>query len=495
MTAGLALRLFFVALLLGAIEARAAGMQHAFLVQNSGWMEPFYTDPSSQLKPLVAAVATTVAQPGETVSLLAFNQRAPGNPSPVLLYRGAGAAAVQAALQPLTVARLPSGALANTDFREAVEATILQAFERRPGIIWIFTNNRNSPGNDPDTVARNRDFYHLIHLSPSIYRSLAFPLRMVVQGRHYRASGLMVYALAYGDEAGRHLAALVEQGVLARVFTAQPARLKPLDRDAVRIVPDRISNSPNIQVALAGDQRTLIFDIQSAEAATRIGIEARLENLFFPYEIVTAQVRGEVRTQGGTVHPLQVRPANISGLAPGVSARVELELQLPAAMVPSPWSMRAVSAMGQQVNVPASIVISLDGQQLRVAESFRTTLANLFPGDPLSDVFVPPALIDASRVTIPIQLRIQYPLWPVVAAFLLLALLAAAGLSLLALANRPARYQVWVDGSKRSVSVKAFNTIELNGAQGRPAGKIRRGLWRLQVVQVAKDHTVSIDKA
>ena len=35
----------------------AATMQHAFLVQNSGWMEPFYTDEQSQLKALVGAVA------------------------------------------------------------------------------------------------------------------------------------------------------------------------------------------------------------------------------------------------------------------------------------------------------------------------------------------------------------------------------------------------------------------------------------------------------
>ena len=35
----------------------AAGIQQAFLVQNSGWMEPFYTDQQSQLKALVGAVA------------------------------------------------------------------------------------------------------------------------------------------------------------------------------------------------------------------------------------------------------------------------------------------------------------------------------------------------------------------------------------------------------------------------------------------------------
>lgn len=494
MTAGSVIRVLFVALVLGAADARASVMQHAFLVQNSGWMEPFYTDPDSQLKPLVAALATTAAKPGETISLLAFNQRVEGNPSPALLYQGTDAGEIHAALQPLTVARRPSGALADTDFREAVEATIVEAFERRPGIIWIFTNNRNSPGNDPDTVARNREFYHLIHLAPSITRSLAFPLRMKVRGRHYEASGLMVYALAYGDEAGRHLAALVDQGVLARVFTAQPARLKPLDRDAVRIVPDRVTSSPNIQVALANDQRTLVFDVRAAETATRIGIEARLENLFFPYEIVNAQVRGALLLQGGEALPVKVQPEVISGLAPGALTRVALELPLPAAMVPSPWSMSAIRAMGRQVIVPAAITITLDGQELRVAESFRATVASLFPGDPLSDVFVPPASIDASSVAIPIQLRVQYPLWPLVLGFSILALSVVAGLSLLVLVNRPTRHEIWIDGSKRNVLLKAFNTVDLKDAEGRPVGKIRRRLGRPQVVQVAEGHTVSMSR-
>ena len=35
-------------------------IQQAFLVQNSGWMEPFYTDPNSQFKPLISAVANSL---------------------------------------------------------------------------------------------------------------------------------------------------------------------------------------------------------------------------------------------------------------------------------------------------------------------------------------------------------------------------------------------------------------------------------------------------
>src|SRR5476649_745139 len=59
-----------------------AAIQHAFLVQNSGWLEPFYSDPNSQLKPLVTELVLAVSQPGDRMVLAAFNQSLPGAPSP-----------------------------------------------------------------------------------------------------------------------------------------------------------------------------------------------------------------------------------------------------------------------------------------------------------------------------------------------------------------------------------------------------------------------------
>ena len=69
----------------------AQAVQHAFLVQNSGWMEPFFTDPQSQLKPLVAALAQAVTTEQDSVSTLAFSQTAGSNQSPKLLLQSAGA--------------------------------------------------------------------------------------------------------------------------------------------------------------------------------------------------------------------------------------------------------------------------------------------------------------------------------------------------------------------------------------------------------------------
>jgi len=478
-----------------ACPAFAGAMQHAFLVQNSGWMEPFYADSASQLKPLVAAVANAVTDGSDEVVIQAFNQRTPTNPSPVTLYQGRGAGNAQAALAPLGVAlKAPGGAMADTDFKEAVISTITGPFKAQPGIVWIFTNNRNSPNNDAQTTERNREFYRLVHLEPSIARTLAFPLRMPVQGKHYRATGLMVYALAYGEPAAQHLQALVEQGRLARVFTAAPARLKPLDQDGLRVVPREVRNSADVQASLAADGRTLVFDIEAAALAPRIGLRAGFENLFFPYEIVNAEVRADMVAAGGARLPLQVAPARLSGLAPGAATEVELQLPVPVAQVPSPWSAAAISAMGKRVLVPAMVEVSLAGQQLRISEGFRQSLSELFPGDPLSEVFLPPEGLKASTAHIPVLLRIQYPLLPVVVVVggLLALVLGLAALALLA--GRSARYDVTVDGFKRTVALKAFGSLELRDPEGNRAGSIKRGLGAPSVVEVAEGHSITIGK-
>lgn len=480
-----------VALLFLALPTPSVAMQHAFLIQNSGWMEPFYVDPDSQFKPLVAAVVNTVVAPQDEVVIASFSQRTSINPSPVVLFEGQGVGNPSAVLAQLGVAQKAPRVMADTDFKEAVLATITGPFKAQPGILWIFTNNRNSPNNDTHTAERNREFYRLVHLEPSITRTLAFPIRMQVKGRHFQAAGLMVYALAYGEPAARHLNALVEQGHLGRVFTSPPALLKPLDRDAVRLVPRDVRNSPGVKASLGTDGRTLVFDVDASALEPAIGLLAAFENTFFPYEIVAADLSATLHA-GSASFPIPVVPMRLSALQPGAALEIEVQWPVPVEQVPSPWSAAAISAMGKRLLVPSNVEVTLTNQQLRISDEFRDSLAELFPGDPLSEVFLPPDTIATSTANIPVLLRIQYPLLPVVvvigAILLLVLTLAALGL----LSRRSSRYEVTVDGLKRSVAMKAFTTLELRDHNGRVAGRIRRGVGMPRIVETAEDHTIGV---
>ena len=472
-------------------NASAAPMQQAFLVQNSGWMEPFYADPGSKFKPLIGAVVRAVSSAEDTVTISAFNQSTPENQSPALLYRGEGAGNPEQALASLGVAtKNKSRALADTDFEEAV-ADAKRQFKSQPGIIWIFTNNKNSPNNDPQTLLRNEDFYRVLHLDPAITRTLAYPHKMPLNGKLYKASGMMVYALACGDAASRHLATLVDAGALAKVFDSPPARLKPIDQESVRLIPKGVINSKNVKISLAKDGRTLLVDVATSDVLPVVEIKAAFQNLFYPYVIAQARTEASLRGAWGQ-STVGIVPAEVKQVQPGGQRDVSVTLPLPLAQIPSPWSGVAIGAMGKKVVIPAVLQISLADQRLVLSDQFKSSLEELFPGDPLSKVFLPPASVKSSSASVPLLIQIQYPLLPVVAAMLAALLALAAAIGAAVLAGRDSRYDVMVDGAKRAVKVKAFGTQQVRSADGTVVGSVKRGLGKPRVVQVLEGHTITV---
>ena len=137
-----------------------AKVLNIFLIQNSGWMEPFYFDNNSKFKNIVKAVIEKVNHSGDEVVIASFNQSIGENRSPSLAYRGSEPVEIIKALQDIKLVKKPgTSAYADTDFKEAVINSITEYSPARPCILWIFTNNKNSPQNSPETAAKNREFY------------------------------------------------------------------------------------------------------------------------------------------------------------------------------------------------------------------------------------------------------------------------------------------------------------------------------------------------
>lgn len=475
------------------LPSPAQGMQQAFLVQNSGWMEPFYTDAKSPFKKLVARTIDAVGGQDDVLTLLAFNQATPGNVSPRNLYQGPPSdESIAQALAGLALARKsPGGGLADTDFNEAVAKTIMTVFRGRPGILWIFTNNKNSPNNSAQTAARNREFYDLVHKQPAITRTLALPLAMPVRGERYTANGLMVYALAYGAEADRHLQALVGTGRLAKLFTQAPAQLKPLDRDAVRFVPARVLDAPGITASLGRDKRTLILDVAVGATQRKALVVAGLENLFYPYTIRSARLSAKIVAKNGAEAPLAVAPTALADLGPGkaVATRVLIPINVTR---PSPWSLSGLLQFGRSIVVPAVIVVRLDEQKLALDPAFRLKMQQVFPGDPLPDVFTPPEDNTVSTGRIPVLVRLNYPLYPLLIALGLLLCVGAGALFVLAKRGVADTYAIIVDGSPRQVSLARFCSVDVYSVQNDKVAVLRRGIGRPEVRDVAEGHSVNL---
>ncbi|HZW12154.1 MAG TPA: hypothetical protein VFF81_03050 [Noviherbaspirillum sp.] len=469
----------------------AIAMQQALLIQNSGWMEPFYTDTSSQLKPLVYAAAGVIAEKGDVISVLSFNQSTKENNSPSLLFQGSVSEEMRQAINGINVARKGAGkALADTDFNEAVFKTIVGAFKKSPGILWIFTNNKNSPNNSSETAERNREFYKLIHSEPSITRSLAFPLSMPVKGSAYSASGLMIYALAYGAEADQHLQRLVASNKIKTVLTQQPAQLKPLDREAVRLVPKSLVNAPNTSASLGDDGRTLFLDIDISSHKPAVQLVAAMENMFYPYTLNNANISAKIAGNGWE-YDLPVSPQAVQSLKPAESSEVVVTIPLNVEL-PNPWSPSVLLELGKRVVIPSKIGIRLDGQQLKVNDDFIARLGRTFPGDPLPDVFLPPQEAKSSLAEIPLLIRINYPLYPLIVSMAGVLALVGAFIFMLKRSRAVATFSISVDGVPRRVSLSAFSSIPIFDGSGKEIARIGRKSGAPTVESVQEGHSVSI---
>jgi hypothetical protein len=496
------MRAFFkhllAALALLSAAACAGATPHVFLVQNSGWMEPFYSDPKSQFKPLVGALAGAVVQPGDALVLAAFNQSLPGAPSPrALLSLKADAKSVRSrvdgALAGLDTARKPnSSALADTDLGEAVGAAISTALGGKPGIVWLVTNNRNSPNNDQATAARNREFYALIHKGAAIDKVVAFPLRMPVQGKHYQANGLMVYAFAVGKEGSRALDGLLASGRIARVITEQPARLKPLDRDTVRLVPAQVEDAPGVAFSQAPGG-ALRADIDPGARTPRASIRWKLENTMYPYTITSATL-GARSMLAGEDRRIELASNRIENLAPGKPLPLGSTMQLPVAQLPDKWSMAALKSAGSAYVLPGRIELHLADQRLALSQAFRERMAALFPGDPLPEIFTPPSTVQASNAVLPIEVRVHYGMGPLAAlGGLAAALLAAAGAAAWAY-GRPRVAQVTVEDELRTMRARPGTTQPIYDKAGTQVAMLKTTLFGHQLLDLREGAQVRLGR-
>ncbi|RJG15496.1 hypothetical protein D3872_13295 [Massilia cavernae] len=476
----------------------AQAVSHVFLVQNSGWMEPFYADPASQFKPLVTELAAAVTQPGDRMVLAAFNQSLPGAPSPKALMsarvaEGAVRAQVRDALAGLQPARKPgSSALADTDLGEAVQAAIGTALGGKPGLVWLVTNNRNSPHNDQATARRNREFYQLIHQGGGIAAALAYPLKMPVEGTHFRADGLMLYVFAVGEQGARELDALLAAGRIAHVITEPPARLKPLDRATVRLVPRKVENAPGVSFSMAPDGM-LRADVAPDANAPAAKIGWNLENTMYPYTIASATLAAR-SVLGFDTRDIRLDDASIRNLAPGHSEPLASVMQLPVAQLPGKWSLDAIRSAGSAFVLPGRIELQLSGQRLELSQTFRRRMEALFPGDPLPDIFVPPADIRGSRAVLPIEVRVHYGMAPLAALMGgALALTAALGAAAYAYA-RPRKAYLTVDGEPRTMMARAGTTQPVYDKAGAQLAQLKTTIFGHQLTGLREGAQVRLGR-
>jgi len=169
-------------------------------------------------------------------------------------------------------------------------------------------------------------------------------------------------------------------------------------------------------------------------------------------------------------------------------------MQLPAAQLPGKWSAEALGAAGSAHVLTGQIALQLTEQRLALSPAFRQRMAVLFPGDPLPEIFTPPARIHGSIALLPIEVRVHYGIGPL-AALIGAALALAAALIGAALAyGRGRRTYLTVDDELRIVHTRAGLTQAVFDNDGNQVAQLRTTLFGHQLTGLREGAQVRLGR-
>lgn len=467
-----------------------AGLPQVYLIQNSGWMEPFFADPNSKLQPLVIALIRATSSQDRDIVIASFNQSGAidGESSPKVLYKGkAKPEDVKKGVSSIDLPKRPDGKFADADFEGALSATLSGVLNRQPAIIWMITNNKNDPNNSPDVIAHTKGFYGLLRDHPGIKRVMAFPITMPTQGRYFREGGLMIYALSFGQATDKLLGEISASAGIKNLFTKPPVRIKPLTEQPVAFEANAVLTS-GVEARI--HKGTLIVTgLEALKTGGILSIKGRLNSNYYPQEIKSAKLSIDWADFGKSKVPelpSKITPASVSNLAPsGVIDNVQIDVQIPP--LPSFWSADTLLSNGYELT--GVLRITLDELKVSLSPDFERHMNSIFGLGQLPEIFYPDKDIRTAQTLLPVRMTVLYPVWPLALALVGLVLFFAVSIAGIILLNRDKCYKVEVDGHLVNVFAKPFKTKAVYSSKGEKVGDLRGTLIGRPQIKPVNDET------
>ena len=457
---------FLVSSVTRASTSGTSGLRQVFLIQNSGWMEPFYLDPDSPLRPFLGNLIDKSQIQGVEIVVASFNQdgQVAGQRSPQVEFSGTyNKNKINAAIERLDLPRKASGAYTDADFKGALAGTFKNILKGSQGIIWIVTNNKDAPDNNPQVIENTRAFYNALRQSKHITSIAAFPMRKEVAGPLFKERGLIIYAISYGDSAKKTLAKLLSDGSRTRsIFPAPPVRLKPLAVDPVELILSSASSNVTAQVV----QGRLIINGVPGGQENSIRLVGKVKNSYYPQNIADARFSTYWRASDPAVAgaSIKMQPAYLNNVpANGLSTPITVELTLPKVH----RQPGLVGYFEDQRVVVAEAVIKLDSMRFSLDPGFVQRISAISGGDAiqaeqaealmaaqLPEVFLDYRKISSASMKVPVQITFRFSPWPLILLILALAILIAALVFLMFIMSRARTYMVRIGARDYRISIK-----------------------------------------
>lgn len=454
-------------LVLGSPSPAEAQVPSLYLVQNSGWMEPFFADSQSEFKPLLSALIDASRSDGEVI-IASFNQdgQLAKRRSPEIVYRGPYQAdAVAKGVRSIDLPVRQDGKMTDADFNGALVRGLNEVLGGQSGIVWLITNNKNSPSNSTQVSQNTRKFAEMLSESPALPFVVAYPIRMAVKGRFFEEHGLIAYGIAYGDEAAAILRRIIHQSSMTTLFKKPAVQLKPLSQAPLVFTPNSV-NTPGVSAQLLADGTLLIEGLPPD--GEEIDIRGSIRSGYYPHVIESAAIAlswSDLQVPGGS-NGLQanIEPQAINSLGPDdILGDVSLRITTPS--IGRPTGMAGL--LTNDVTVPGVLAIDLKDVKMALQGDFLQQIGEITAIDQLPDVFFDYKRLTVASTTVPIQLRTHFSSWPLI--------LGAGGLTTAAvtlglaaiLLRRSREFSLPINGVTRRVHLRPWETKRFPLSEGR----------------------------
>lgn len=483
--------------------AKPPSVPFVFLVQNSGWMEPFYSDHRAEkFDAAVTAFIERAAPYNAPVIIASFNKNGEvvGRTSPYVIYTGAAQPdAIRSAVAKIDLPARADGQLANSDYAEALVGTLRDVLHAQSAVVYMVTNNKSAPNGrerpeDGNVIERTEVFNALLKESPDIKRIVAWPLRFAAHGRKFDERGLVIYGIAYGDDASEPLRLSANGQAIREVVKDPPVRLKPLRFDPLELV---LSRGNNGELDWYSDKAGRIVLDNVPDKGVIIDMRGTITNVHYPYVIESGDIVARWTTPMGSRVASRVRiyPEKISALAPFESLR-DVSIKLAVSGVDRPdW-------FSDQLTIPGVLSIELANLKLGLAPGYVKKMRDIFGSGaaPRPDVpqdlppqapkiFVDYKNVASANTEVPLSLNVVFFPWPLIGlAAGAAAILAAFGAAFMMLL-RDTPFRIMIDGEERTIGLRAFQSKEIAGAFN--TYTVSRGAFGAPVVKLKPAKTNS----
>ncbi len=457
--------------------------REVYLIQNSGWMEPFYRDPNAPFLPVLRAFVQASALTDADITIASFNQagQLAGRASPLPLYTGRLTAdGLSGALGRLDLPRRADGLYTDADYNGALSDTIANLLDRAPGVIWMVTNNKNSRSNDQHVIENTTRFSTLLTASGFITAVVAYPLRLPARGPLFSEKGLVIYGIAYGEQAAGWLGRATRSEAMHRLLPAKPVRLKPLGLDPVTLTLTGAGEGP-LRLSRQGD--AIVIDGLHGAAAASMDIPARLTSNYYPQVIDRAHLQAAwVAAPESSGVTAAITPDTIEAMGPDETLEdVHVRLDVPA--VARPPGLAGLLQGSTQLH--GKLRLELTGVHLALQQAFVAKMQDMFGSDAeaagsqvtggqrpdalpaaLPAVFLGDQAVTQAATEMPVVINVAFsPLPLILALAAAAACVLAAGGALIA-STRERTYSVPVGQETMRVAVRPFRSATLRSRAG-----------------------------